>query len=511
MFRDTYTDFSFDEIKSENFKVWIINNKDLQRSMSPNFSDKFNSPTYGQIRFYEGTTIDKQDFKLSCAAINITLNEWRAITEWLSPLKSGKLRFDWNDKYYYMVKISKSITGSMFIKSKIDSVMGDLYTITFTVEFTTINDWAALGPYCWQENYKLVTVNENSTVRNVNPSIYNNSYYIPQFIERIEDDNSKEYSADYYIPSINPDDKITISIHNNNIYYYDTYDSAEGGGEDGLLWMMPGNKVKVDGTKSYQHGFNENNLIVCNPSSLNMYLEFSSNGNTTISKDGIDYYKFSYLEDKIDQWVPLTIINTKNGTVTSNGTPIQSVFANGVNIYMKEENSNFTNKSGLIISSGRPELMKVVVKKYEVNNNICTLKCLLNAKPIYSREHNCIVHLFDEDFMNFVDEYDKGQYSNNNKTYGLNLEAIGHKIVDTPVIKYSQENGYWYLTLIFKNQQDFNGMDNTKLNFSDYENRYLYISICDYESLKVDVVTPKTSKKDFKSSWSVSGQTREVI
>ena len=109
MFRDTYTDFSFDEIKSENFKVWIINNKDVQRSMSPNFSDKFNSPTYGQIRFYEGTTIDKQDFKLSCAAINITLNEWRAITEWLSPLKSGKLRFDWNDKYYYMVKISKSI------------------------------------------------------------------------------------------------------------------------------------------------------------------------------------------------------------------------------------------------------------------------------------------------------------------------------------------------------------------------------------------------------------------
>ena len=29
-----------------------------------NFSDKFNSPTYGQIRYHEGTTIDKQDFKL---------------------------------------------------------------------------------------------------------------------------------------------------------------------------------------------------------------------------------------------------------------------------------------------------------------------------------------------------------------------------------------------------------------------------------------------------------------
>ena len=334
MFRDTYTDFSFDEIKSENFKVWITNNKDLQRSMSPNFSDKFNSPTYGQTRFYEGTTIDKQDFKLSCAAINVTLNEWRAITEWLSPLKSGKLRFDWNDKYYYMVKISKSITGSMFIKSKIDSVIGDLYTITFTVEFTTINDWAALGPYCWQENCESITVDENNIikVRNVNPSIYNNSYYIPQFIERIDSDNSKEYATDYYIASINPDDEVTISIHDDNIYYYDTYDSAEGGGKDGLLWVTSGDRIKVDGTKQYKHGFNENNLIVCNPSSLNMYLEFSSNGNTIINKDGIDYYKFSYIGDMIKQWVPLTIINTKNGTVTSNGTPIQSVFVNGVNV-----------------------------------------------------------------------------------------------------------------------------------------------------------------------------------
>ena len=58
---------------------------------------------------------------------------------------------------------------------------------------------------------------------------------------------------------------------------------------------------------------------------------------------------------------------------------------------------------------------------------------------------------------------------------------------------------------------NFRSYDKLDLNFSDYKNRYLYISICDYESLKIDVVTPKTSKKDFKSSWSVSGQTREVI
>lgn len=522
MFRDTYTDFSFDEIKSENYKVWITNNKDLQRSMSPNFSDKFNSPTYGQTRFYEGTTIDKQDFKLSCAAINVTLNEWRAITEWLSPLKSGKLRFDWNDKYYYMVKVSKSITGSMFIKSKIDSVMGDLYIITFTVEFTTINDWAALGPYCWQEKYELISTDENNTtkVRNVNPSIYNNSYYIPQFIERMDDDNSKEYSSDSYIDSIDPDDTTTIKIFDGNIHYYKTHDGAENDDQKNLLWTIPKDKdnenykakVKVDGTKLYSNGSNENNLIVCNPASLNMYLEFSSNGDTTISKDGIDYYKFSYIKNGINSWIPLTIINTKNGTITSNGAPIQSITPKGVNIYEKEKEDNFANKGGLFISSGRPELMKVIIKEYKVdntnNNNICTLECLLNAKPIYSREHNCIVHLFDKDFMSFVDEYDKGQYSNNGKTYGLNLENIGHKIIDTPVIKYSQKNGYWYLTLIFKNKEDFTGMNNTGLNLLDYENKYLYISICDYESLKVKV---ECVSDNYNCSWSVSGQTREVI
>ena len=94
MFRDNYTNFTFDDLRSENFKVWITNKNDLKRNMSPNFSDKFNAPTYGQVRYHEGTTIDKQDFKFSCVAVDVTLNEWRAITEWLSPLKSGKLVFD---------------------------------------------------------------------------------------------------------------------------------------------------------------------------------------------------------------------------------------------------------------------------------------------------------------------------------------------------------------------------------------------------------------------------------
>lgn len=79
--------------------------------MTPDFTDKFNTPTYGQIRYYEGTTVDKQDISFQCVAVGITANEWRAITNWLSPLTIGKLRFEWNPHYYYVVKLSKAISG----------------------------------------------------------------------------------------------------------------------------------------------------------------------------------------------------------------------------------------------------------------------------------------------------------------------------------------------------------------------------------------------------------------
>lgn len=203
MFRDEYTNFSFNELESENFKVWITNKEDLKRNMSPNFSDKFNTPTGGQIRYHEGTTIDKQDFKLSCAAINVTLNEWRAITEWLSPLKSGKLRFEWNDKYYYMVKVSKAPSGTMFMKGAIDNIMGQLYIITFDLEFTTVHDWAALGNYA-----------EQNSINSINTSIYNNEYYIPSVIMR----DKYIYRTDLTSQTIYPSAEIVV------VSSGDTYD-----------------------------------------------------------------------------------------------------------------------------------------------------------------------------------------------------------------------------------------------------------------------------------------------
>jgi hypothetical protein len=93
MFRDDYTDFYFNNLSSRNFKVWITNSNDLQINFAPSFSDTFTSPSFTQSRYYEGTKIEKQDIQVKMAAIGVTKQEWRAITEWLSPLAIGPLVF----------------------------------------------------------------------------------------------------------------------------------------------------------------------------------------------------------------------------------------------------------------------------------------------------------------------------------------------------------------------------------------------------------------------------------
>lgn len=234
MFRDEYTNFSFNELESENFKVWITNKNDLKRNMSPNFSDKFNTPTGSQIRYHEGTTIDKQDFKLSCAAIDVTLNEWRAITEWLSPLKQGKLRFEWNDNYYYMVKISKAPSGTMFMKGRVDNVMGQLYVITFDLEFTTVHDWAALGNYA-----------EQNSIKEIDMSVYNNEYYMPSIIMR----DKYVYRTALKDQTLYPSGDVVI-VSSGNANDFALLDSDTDGIES-LVY----NKIPLPTTITFKHGF----------------------------------------------------------------------------------------------------------------------------------------------------------------------------------------------------------------------------------------------------------------
>lgn len=112
IYRDEYTDFIFNEICSSDMKVWITNNHDLSMPVTPSFSDNYVSPTYGQGRYLTQTTVTNTDITLSCIAIDVTMQEWRAIQQWLSPSAAGKLQLSYNKFTYYDVKISKQISGT---------------------------------------------------------------------------------------------------------------------------------------------------------------------------------------------------------------------------------------------------------------------------------------------------------------------------------------------------------------------------------------------------------------
>lgn len=191
IFRDEYTDFTFNGVQSSQLKVWITNNRDLQFRLTPEFSDTFINPTFSNTQILSSTNITKSTISLKCIAIDVSMQDWRAIQQWLSPTVVGRLSFDFNDRTYYNAKISKSIVGTSFVKGMKDNLNGDKYIIEFSVDFTTVGDYAALG----EVNVGVIGLNFDQhilgeeTVSSIDDYLYkiesvsNNKFYIPSFVK----------------------------------------------------------------------------------------------------------------------------------------------------------------------------------------------------------------------------------------------------------------------------------------------------------------------------------------
>ena len=179
-FRDEYTDFTFNGIKSSQMKVWITNSRDIKLAATPEFTDTFITSSFGSGQTYSQTNMTKTTFSLKCLAIDITLNDWRAIQGWLSPSVIGRLEFDFNDRTYYNAKISKAINGTTFVRGRADKLLGDLHIVEFSIDFTTVDDYAALGPV----NVGVIGKKFGEDIDGVEytvESVANNRYYLPSF------------------------------------------------------------------------------------------------------------------------------------------------------------------------------------------------------------------------------------------------------------------------------------------------------------------------------------------
>lgn len=535
MFRDDYTDFYFNNLSSRNFKVWITNSNDLQINFAPSFSDTFTSPSFTQSRYYEGTKIEKQDIQVKMAAIGVTKQEWRAITEWLSPLASGPLVFSWNKQHYYMMKIASAPSGIMWANDRVDNIVEATYNITFTINFTTVGDWAALGetayiplnigaadylryiPLNSSERFKnnyhipyLLSINSNkwnistgvtletgTGTKTINKEMVKDSprylyYTSSNMVQKIQVDNNKLQVLTY--PLGNPSDFIIQNLEDDTFSFNVDY---------GIFYY-----TKLDNVATL------NNVLLCNPGSFSLYpsivtnylpFQVSCSGKeiVNITKAEIGPQLTGFDDNSFFEY------EGKSGFASYRGQLLQNVRINGIKVFDK------INSTPFVLESGHPEILKVIVdsvEKYDLllDYNIPISNIFYKAKfkctkPFsYSRDKGYVVTIFNNWPLK-SNVYDIDKY-NSNKYYETNFDYF---ITLNPSISFVEKDNGLYLELIFTNNCFSNNLNYGISDLSMLENlmkKYCFISICDYEEMQINL--PNDQSNEFMN---IAFQTRDVI
>ena len=533
-FRDEYTDFTFNGITSRQMKVWITNSRDIQFRLTPEFTDTFVSPAFSNSQVLTGTNITKSTFQLKCIAIDISMSEWRAIQRWLSPDAIGRLEFDFNYNTYYNAKVSKSITGKTFVKGGYDKLLGDLYVVEFTIDFTTVDDYAALGPV----NVGSFNIDSPSdyTIDN-DLATSNNPYYIPMFTTeaatglknignktikfKIKDSISTDGNAVAYFIRPGDYDKQVESNYNYHYiatvtetesnYYKITIKGSQDGGDnidkeyltitlnkqnngeywsDDLTLFSEDIFYRILNTAFVIEVVNQQNYYhICNTGSYDMYPDFyirpmDNSIYFTIKYDNQEHYKYIY-ELNAKSYVN---IDGRHGLVLSGNTLAEEVY-----IYKRDINSGTeqrkamfgavdrVNQGIMAIPPGNAESLKCfVLSKEDVkltagdDNKELLLVHLVTNQPLQFSHNHAIMHLFVD--LKRSDAFNNNIYPQTPKVSGY--RPYTHSFVQSNILKQSAiccDDAYHY-TIIGPTEE----LDGIK------ENVNYYFSICDASVLNID-------------------------
>lgn len=540
MFRDKYTDFYFCDKSSADFKVWITNNHDLQFNSAPSFSDTFTAPVFAQSRYHENTKIEKQDFKLKLAAINITKQEWRAINEWLSPQQIGALSFGWNKNHYYNVKVTSAPAGTIWIKNSVDHVLEELYIVTFEITFSTTEDWAALGaiasiPINTIDSVNLGDTWDAASMAHNAAERYKNDYYIPFFASLVPFEyrdsvyNLYVYSnignvtiTDGYIYFPSEQGVLKIQSGSKPMLIYKQIKNSYKQNENPLVtvWekqITPEGYSAFIGTNCFlfsetqlKNVTSTHNYIVSNPSTFQSTINVTTNAYPFSLNLNNQILSIDLMDSQLTITNPV-YYNGKSGSCTYQGEIAQNVRnIGGMPIFKDVLNDKLT------IESGRPETIKVIFEscepydmpiQYESNNQTTTFiknvfqkavfRC--SKKTIYDRYKNFVMTIFqstpDQSNRFNEDAYNTKQYYES---------VFENKTLINPNFYFEEKNGYLYLNVIFANNFCYKkngsyGSDQLILN----KNNYVFISLCD-----VDVIDINQEENGFTI---LDFQTRDVL
>ena len=147
-YRDRYLGFTYNgktmNMTAEADFFGFIENEGNELSFfnTPDFSNEFVVPQFGERTFYTGNTKSNRTFNLKIQLDKLTLYKYREFLEWLNLDSKGTLIFDYNPNYGYDVKV-QSISPSEFHVTKRKSHNEDFYYVDMSVDFVTTEDYAA--------------------------------------------------------------------------------------------------------------------------------------------------------------------------------------------------------------------------------------------------------------------------------------------------------------------------------------------------------------------------------
>lgn len=190
--QDEFTTFSWGGVEAfENFGAFIINEKkgSLKFYNGPGFSNEYTKPQFDNAGgLLQGVTFNKQTISFTIGVYWISIEHYRKLLNWLSPLKISYLQFGFAPKYRYDVKLSKLADSTRWVVGK-ENGEPRYYTelqLTFDVQGTPcakgINSYEFTGEFNNKDSREWDFSSNNNMIEG-SCYLYQSTDFIPSDLE----------------------------------------------------------------------------------------------------------------------------------------------------------------------------------------------------------------------------------------------------------------------------------------------------------------------------------------
>ena len=245
---DDFATFVWRGVKSfDAYGAFIINNKNsLKFYNGPSFTNEYSKPKFSSTGSnLTGISFSTQTISFQVGAYWLTEAEYREFINWLDPYEISYLGFDFEDKYDYLVKLSKIGDSTRYVVGRNENNEPCYYTelnLTFEVQ----GEACARARY----GYEFDITQKQNDLNTLQAKIKND---IPEYIT--SDLNFPFVLNASFIPTIDPNNTtLNVNIQANLIEYsqeqeranFSLFNVSFQGLEDIQKWTKNGSFIKTE-------------------------------------------------------------------------------------------------------------------------------------------------------------------------------------------------------------------------------------------------------------------------